>query len=109
MGETLYTLYTSFIHTREKGKLANPKREKGELKKTKREKRKGGHPVLGCNSTRQPDRAHACTLARTHGTTRNGFLVGLTPQPPICSTLCVRVVSVTGGTRKSVVFASDSL
>ena len=77
----LDTLYTQ-------GKARQDKTGQGKPRRTNKEKGRGRQPLLRSNSTRQPDRAHARTQARTHGTTRKYFPVGLTPQHPIYPPLC---------------------
>ena len=64
----------------EKGKLVAPKTEKGKLGTPKGKQENGGKHVcdpLGNEAARE--------TARTHDATRNDFLVGLSPQPPIFS------------------------
>ena len=51
-----------------------PQKGKGKARRPKKEKSKWWQTLLRSNSTRQPDRKHA----RTHGTTRKDFPVGLT-------------------------------
>ena len=57
----------SYLYTEGKGK--------SKVRRPKKEKRKWWQTLLRSNSVGQPDRAHA----RTRGTTRNDFLVELTP------------------------------
>ena len=67
-----------FIHHshKGKGKARQGKRKKEKLAKVKGEMKKRRQPLLGSNSTMQPDRAHARTK-------RNEAIFRLdSPQPP---------------------------